>query len=89
MAQPKKELTKEEIITMIYNLPHNTIIKTKKRALPATSGEGGNGSTKQSSEEVKISKLPFAGLAAPNQKRRYSLLEDQMAYDFYSKLKVG
>jgi len=48
IPQAKKELTKEELITMIYNLPHTAIIKAKKR-------EAG---------EAEKKALPFAGLGA-------------------------
>jgi len=50
IPQAKKELTKEELTTMIYNLPHSAIIKSKKRQ-----AEGGSTEKKG---------LPFAGLGA-------------------------
>lgn len=48
ISQAKKELTKEELTTMIYNLPHSAIIKSKKRQ-----AEGGS-----------TEKKGFAGLGA-------------------------
>jgi hypothetical protein len=69
-------LSKEEIMTMLYNLPPETVIKSKWKSVP---GRG-------DSPDVKKSFMSMAGDDAMSKRSLKSFKESHMEMDFYSKL---